>query len=179
MNRLFIALKLPDEIIDEIISIRKAVNQDNIRSRWEPKEKLHLTLKFLGDVEESKTSLIIDKVEAITKNIPKIQCEFDKFGFFLPRILWLSLKVNGDLFEVVKNIENEMNNLGFEKEKRSFKPHITLLRIKETLTDGFISRFKNYELPQRIFYCSEISLVNSKLLPGGSVYNDIKIFKLT
>ena len=82
MNRLFIALNLPAEIIEEIFSIRKAVNQDKIKGKWEPKEKLHLTLKFLGDVEELKTNFIIEKLDPILKDITGIQCEYDKFGFF-------------------------------------------------------------------------------------------------
>jgi 2'-5' RNA ligase len=179
MNRLFIALDLPSEIVEEIFSIRKAVNQDKIKSKWEPKEKLHLTLKFLGDVVDSETNLVVEKLEPVLKDIPRINCEFDKFGFFLPRILWLSLKVDEILFEIVKKIEDEMKDLGFAKEKRNFSPHITLLRIKEKLSEDFISGFKNYKLPQRNFYCNQISLMNSKLLPGGSVYGKIKIYKLT
>ena len=179
MNRLFIALKLPVDVIEEIDSLRKNIYKDNSVRRWEVKEKLHLTLKFLGEVEKSKTNPIISRVEDIVKDVNQILCEYDKFGFFLPRILWLSLNVDRILFDVVRKIENEMETLGFAKEKRAFKPHITLLRIKENLSDDFISSFKNYKLPERNFRCSEISVMNSLLLPGGSVYNDLKIFKLT
>jgi 2'-5' RNA ligase len=178
MSRLFIALKLPTEIIDDVIYIRKKIFQDEIKRKWEEKDKQHLTLKFLGDVEETKIELIIKKLEGVLKGREKISLEFDKFGFFLPRILWLSLKADKNLNEIVSQIENEMQDLGFEKEKRSFKPHITLLRIKENLSESFISSFRNYSLPHRKFYCDNISLMKSKLLPGGSIYSDVKNIQL-
>ncbi|MCX6149974.1 MAG: RNA 2',3'-cyclic phosphodiesterase [Ignavibacteriales bacterium] len=177
-NRLFIALKLPRDIIDEIDSIRNSIYQDDIDRKWESKEKFHLTLKFLGDVEESDSVPFIKKIKPILEGYNKITCEFDKFGFFLSRILWISLKVDDKLLEIVDKVENEFEHLGFEKEKRMFKPHITLLRIKENPDDEFISSFKNFILPQKSFYCNEISLMKSKLLPGGSVYSDVKLFKL-
>jgi RNA 2',3'-cyclic 3'-phosphodiesterase len=178
MNRLFIAMKLPSEIIEEIYSIRESVYSDGIERKWESKDKFHLTLKFLGDVEESKTDKIINKMESVLIEQKKILCNYEKFGFFLPRILWLSLKCDKAIYNIVDKIESEMSELDFQKEKRGFKPHITLLRIKENLSDKFISCFNNYKLPERNFYCDKISLMKSKLLSGGSVYSDIKVFNL-
>jgi RNA 2',3'-cyclic 3'-phosphodiesterase len=178
MNRLFIALKLPLEIVEEINSLRQSVYDDGIKRKWESSEKLHLTIKFLGDVEDSRTDLIIKKIDKVLSGEKKINCSYEKFGFFLPRILWLSLKCDKVIYDIAGKIEDEMAELGFQKEKRGFKPHITLLRIKEIPDNKFISGFNNYKLPERNFICDKISLMKSRLLPGGSVYSDIKVFNL-
>lgn len=178
-NRLFVAQLLPEEVISELISIRNAIYKGPLPGRWEGTDKLHLTLKFLGDTEETKTDAVI---KALEKNISKtgpISCEFERFGFFLPRILWLGLRVGEELFNLVKGINNDMELLGFEKEIRNFKPHITLLRIKSNPSSDFVSAFKDYKLPARKFQSNEIALMRSKLLPGGSVYSEIKRFYLT
>lgn len=178
-NRLFIALKLPEDIVKEIVRLRDSVLNDNVRRRWEPDEKLHLTLKFLGDCDEKMTLEIEKKLEEITSKYHAFEMEFDRFGFFLPRILWLGLRTENALFDLEKEINNGMNLLGFKKENRNFKPHITILRIKDNLDPGFISAFNSFELPKLKFSAGEVSLVKSILRPQGSVYSDIRSFHLT
>jgi len=178
MNRLFIALKLPVPIVEKITEIRKSIYDIDDLGKWEPNDKLHLTLKFLGDTEESKTILIINKLKTIVSKYSEIDCRIGEFGFFLPRILWIKLEVNPNLFTLINEIEESLFELGFEKEKRLFKPHITLLRIRKNVSDEFVSAFKNYKAPEMSFNCSEIALVKSELFPRGSVYTDIKVFKL-
>jgi len=178
MNRLFIALKLPVPVVNKLTDVRKSIYDNDDFGRWEDKDKLHLTLKFLGDTEEKKTILIKNKLKAIVSKYSKIDCELGQFGFFLPKILWIKLNVNPSLFTLISEIEESFIELGFEKEKRSFKPHITLLRIRKNVSDEFVSAFKNYIVPEMKFNCNEIALVKSELLPRGSVYTDIKVFNL-
>ncbi len=179
MNRLFVALKFPEPIVDKIIEIRKSIYDNNEFGKWEQREKLHLTLKFLGDVDDVKTLLIKDKLEILLSKYSEINCELSNFGFFLPKILWLKLNVDSKLFRMVDEIEDSFVELGFDKEKRSFKPHITLLRIKEKISDELISKFRNYKMPEIKFNCNEATLVKSQLLSGGSVYSDIEVYKLS
>ncbi|RJP61856.1 MAG: RNA 2',3'-cyclic phosphodiesterase [Ignavibacteriales bacterium] len=179
MNRLFIALKMPVNVVEQIDDLRKSIYDYDDLGRWEPKDKLHLTLKFLGDTEERNTATIINKLEAIVSEYSRFECSLGEFGFFLPKTLWIKLIVKPALFTLVKEIEESLIELGFEKEKRSFKPHITLLRIKKNVTDEIVSGFKNFKVPETNFYCDEIALVKSELLPRGSKYTDIKVFKLS
>ncbi|MCU7493531.1 MAG: RNA 2',3'-cyclic phosphodiesterase [Ignavibacteria bacterium] len=180
MNRLFIALKLPEDAINEIVSMRDRVNPDPAwMHKWEDRGKLHLTLKFLGDTEEEKAEKVIKSLSKITSKYTKIMLGFDRFGFFMPRIFWFGLRAENALFELVKDINNDLELLGFEKENRNFKPHITLLRIKGNLSEEFVSAFRNFRVPEMKFYASEIALMRSKLLPGGSVYSEIERFNLT
>ncbi|HEX2865938.1 MAG TPA: RNA 2',3'-cyclic phosphodiesterase [Ignavibacteriales bacterium] len=180
MNRLFIALKLPEMVVDDIIKMRDSLNPDPAgMHKWEDRNKLHLTLKFLGDTEEEKTEKVIKIVRKTVSKYEKIFLGYDRFGFFLPRIFWFGLRAENALFELVKDINNDLELLGFEKENRNFKPHITLLRIKRNLSEEFVSRFRNFRVPETKFYAPEIALMRSKLLAGGSVYSEIEKFNLT
>ncbi|MCU7495144.1 MAG: RNA 2',3'-cyclic phosphodiesterase [Ignavibacteria bacterium] len=180
MNRLFVALKLPDEVIENIVSMRDSINPEVASDfRWEEKNKLHLTLKFLGDTEEEKNGNVIKILSQVTSSYSRISLEYDRFGFFMPRIFWFGLRAENALFELVKDINNDLEILGFQKENRNFKPHITLLRIKRNLSGEFVSAFRNFQVPGRKFYASEVALMKSKLLSGGSVYSEIERFNLT
>lgn len=180
MNRLFIALKLPEMVVEDIVKMRDSLSPDPAGThKWEDKNKLHLTLKFLGDTDDEKTGKVIEIMGKITSKYEKIFLRYDRFGFFMPRIFWFGLRAENALFELVKDINNDLELLGFEKENRNFKPHITLLRIKGNLSEKFVSAFTNFRLPETKFFASEIALMRSKLLPGGSVYSEIKKFNLT
>lgn len=179
MNRLFVALRLPEDIIQEIVSMRDSVNPEPQAHSWEDRSKLHLTLKFLGDASDEMTQKVRENLGKITSKYPKIQLGFDRFGFFMPRIFWFGLRAENALFDLVNDINNDLELLGFEKENRNFKPHITLLRIKRNLSEEFVNAFRNFRVPARKFYATEIALMRSKLLPGGSVYSEIERFNLT
>ena len=86
MTRLFIALNIPEEIKQKIIEMRRnLINQipgnHYEKLRWEPKEKYHLTLKFIGDVNESLADEIPNHLDFIGE-YKKVNCELTKFGFF-------------------------------------------------------------------------------------------------
>lgn len=71
-----------------------------------------------------------------------------------------------------------MEKISILKDERDFKAHLTLLRIKQSVQNNFIELFKNYKIPEENFVADEIAIVESKLLPQGSQYKDIKILKL-
>lgn len=173
-NRLFIALKLPQEIREEIASITRSIYKGTENKHWEPAEKLHLTVKFLGNVDENRTNDIIESFTDAFSGIRMIRTSYDKFGFFLPKILWLGLNTEEHLFRLVDKIEENFSKLGFEKEKRKFKSHITLLRMKEGPDREFINAFREYKFPETEFYIIEAAVIKSTLRPTGSIYTDIQ-----
>ena len=179
-HRLFIALEIPEEAIDKVCKIRDEVYGIPNDVRWESKDKLHITLKFLGDVGENMTELIINQLDAIVCD--KFNAEFSFFGIFkknkLPKILWVGIKENKRLMELQNKVENAIELLGFEKEKRKFKPHITLLRIKGKEDFDKIRNFQKYSLPIINFNIERILLLKSILQPNGSEYSVIKSFNL-
>ena len=181
MIRLFVALKIPDEIREEIINLRNKVFPDADKYKWEPKHKIHLTLKFIGGVDESLVDKISGSLDFI-QNYNKISCKLTKFGFFFknkePRILWAGLFVDNSLFKLIDEINKNLEQYSIPSEQRKFKAHLTLKRFKGWEGKDFVKKFEDFKIPEIEFKSDEISLVKSELLPKGSVYSDIKIYKL-
>lgn len=181
MNRLFISLDIPEYVRDEINAIRHEVyGIGSDRIRWEDNSKLHVTLKFLGDVNEKDVSKILQKMQFAVSKFEHLSLELDKFGVFnrgsVPNILWLGLKPNQQLESLNSAIETELSKIGFRKEKRKFFPHITVLRLKGNENQAQIERFYGFQLEDAQFTSNSVSLVQSTLKPTGSVYNIIKSF---
>ncbi len=179
-HRLFIALEIPNEAIDKVLQIRDEIYGVPNNVRWESKNKLHLTLKFLGDVGENMTELIINQLDNII--FDKFSTEFSHFGIFkrnnFPNILWVGLKESKKLIDIQNKVEEDIELLGYEKERRKFKPHITLLRLKGKEDLNRISDFQKYTLPKINFDIEKILLLKSILKPSGSEYSVIKSFNL-
>lgn len=181
-SRLFVSFDIPGEIKNEICEICDSIITSSKDYRWEKKEKLHFTLKFLGDVDNHKINSITEKLEEISSITKSISCEFKNFGLFykskIPKILWLGLKENIELINLRSKIENELSYIGYEKEQRLFKPHLTLLRIKEYYDCKVLEKFNGLHYSGSNFIGDQITLMKSELLKSGSVYKPIKSFKL-
>ena len=180
-NRLFIALDLPEFIVDEITEIRKSIYNDE-SIRWESKEKLHITLKFLGDVKTELIPAFSQTLETVCSDANEIELKYKSFGYFYrnrnPKILWLGFDYDDNLINLNNRINETFEQFGFEREKRKFKPHITLLRIRGRENRKKLDSFLDFELPERTFTCSSVTLFKSDLIPSGSVYTKIEKFKL-
>jgi 2'-5' RNA ligase len=181
MARLFISLNLPEGIQDKISALIMEVDPKEKKQKWEPKEKFHLTLKFIGDVENNRISLIAEDLRFI-ENFKAINCETTQFGFFFkrnqPRILWLGLHTDKIIFNLVEELNSRLEKYLIPRERKSFTSHITILRVRGNISEGFVERFQNFDVPKIKFRASEISLMKSELLTLGSVYNEIKKYKL-
>jgi 2'-5' RNA ligase len=179
-SRLFISLDLPENVVNKLVDLRNnKVNHLN-NFRWEHDEKLHITLKFLGDVGENVTELLIRRFEEI--KFDKFVCKFKNFSFFgkngIPKILHADFEKNDKIINFHEIIDSECEFLGFNKEKRKFKPHVTLLRIKEDTNITQLKDFSNSPIGIESFEVETFSIVKSELNYEGSVYTKIKSFKL-
>ena len=181
MTRLFVALKIPDKILDDIVSFRNQAYKGSEKLRWEKKEKLHLTLKFIGEVKEQKIAGIVKELEFI-QNYPAFKCSLTGFGCFhyhgVPKILWVGLHTSEKIFTLADELNSRLEKFSIPKEKRKFKTHITILRFKGNPGESFIEGFEKFSIPQNLFTCNNVALIKSELRPGGSIYNEIKNYKL-
>ena len=179
-SRLFVSLNLPDNAIERIVGLRDNIcGNENIK--WEPKDKLHLTLKFIGDVSEETMTEISNELHFIER-YSGIKCSFNKFGFFYrdekPTILWAGLKVDDLLISLIKDLNQKLGKFSIPTEKRNFNPHITLLRIKNDPGISFVNNFKNFTFEPILFKANSVTLYKSILHPVGSEYIEIKNYKL-
>lgn len=146
--------------------------------KWENYQKLHLTLKFLGEVEESK----IEKIESVLAESVRTYSPFrtaiSGFGGFPnlrnPRVLFIGLSENHELLKLQCEIEERLEGFGFKKENRAFVSHVTIGRIR-----GRAQSKGSFPVPQNTsFFIAEIALMKSLLHPEGSKYTPISVFRL-
>lgn len=101
MIRLFVALEIPEDVKEQVLEhCYKATEKQN-DLRWEQKEKIHLTLKFIGDVKEELIQQIREEIEFV-KSYSSFVCTISKFGFFFrerqAKILWCDIQTDDSLF---------------------------------------------------------------------------------
>ena len=172
-KRIFIAIDFPSDILKEILKIQGQLPEFIGKKIEAP--NLHLTLKFLGEVE-------FEKIKEIRKNLQKIKLkkfkvEMGEIGVFSPkfiRILWLSIK---GCEKLQKEIDEKLVNF-FEKEKR-FMGHLTLARIKR-IEDrkAFLNSLNRIKIPKLDFEIKEFKLKSSILDSKGPKYEDIETYIL-
>ncbi len=168
--RTFLAIDIPEDIKEKIISIQNKLPE--FEGKKTERENLHLTLKFLGEIDEDKLNLIREKLRKI--KFSSFETEIDSIGFFSERIIWLHVK-NCD--ELQKQIDSAIQNL-FEKEKR-FMGHLTIARIKRIRDKkNFIKKINEIKIPKIKFYVDSFSLKKSTLTEEKPIYEDVERFKL-
>lgn len=181
MTRLFIALEIPEDIRFKISEFKDAAVPDSGKLKWEPIEKIHLTLKFVGDVKDEMVNPIMSSLDFLNQ-YEKIKCSLTKFGFFsrhgIPQILWIGLRVDSILYNIVEQLNSNLVKFELPVEERKFKPHLTLLRIKRRFPEKWVSDFNSFIIPEIDFISDNIMLIKSELLPESSKYTVLKKFNL-
>ena len=180
--RAFVAIDIPAEVkkaVSETIADIKKTNL--LEGKFVQSEQLHITLKFLGEVQEKD----IDKVSSILKDISKptkkFQIELKGLGHFDNKILWIGSLENKEIVNLANKIDEKLSNLGFAKEIRPFAIHMTLCRIKNLKNSkrfaDVIATYNDKSFGK--FWVSEIKLMKSTLTERGAVYEEVAKFSLS
>ena len=179
--RTFIAIEIPLAIRTEIAKFQEQLKQEQAPISWVKPNNIHITIKFLGDVDENKIDDIALAIQTATTEIKPFSIEIGGAGAFpnykKPRVIWIGAKSEHDLLkELAKQIDIQVHKLGFEKETRDFKAHLTLGRVKSLNDiDGVISELKQrQDFSGGSFIASEIILMKSELHPAGSIYTPMR-----
>ena len=176
-RRLFIAVDISEEArrraADHIDKMRALA--ESVRVGWERAEKLHVTLKFLGKVDEAHVAHVSDTTASVAAGFAPFRIALARTGVFprlkQPRVLWLGINEERVLPKIAADLESRLSVLGFEVEERPFSPHLTIARIREPqkakrLAEAHLqSRFEPVE-----FTVTELVVYESILRPNGSVY---------
>jgi 2'-5' RNA ligase len=175
--RAFIAISLPEPLLQAIESVQETLKRSRLKIRWVRKEGIHLTVKFLGDIERSDVEKICGAMERATRAFSPFWLRGDGVGVFpdfrRPRVAWVG--VSGDvevLLALQRDLESQLSGLGFPKEKRPFGGHLTLGRVKGRL-DGTKLRESEAmgDFQTESFQVKSIVLFQSDLRPDGAVYS--------
>ncbi len=139
-----------------------------------------MTLKFLGDVEETQIAPIAESVKTAAKACAPFKIRINGTGAFpdfrRPRVYWVGVEEpTGTLTELQHCIETELAKLGFPKEKRAFSAHLTIGRVKSSEKIGRISsQLEQENLQSSEFMVNEIIVMQSQLQPSGAIYTPLQ-----
>jgi 2'-5' RNA ligase len=181
--RLFIAIDLP-EAWKQILALPEAsIGWLGHGVKWVEPRGMHLTLKFLGDVEESQLAAVKAGITRACKGCTAFPMQIHGTGAFpnnrRPRVYWAGLVSPPTLMELQSRLESEMQVLGFPRDEHSFRPHLTLARIKEPIgKDRMTEALLNFRLEGDPIQVSEVLLMQSHLFPGGARYEAVGRFSL-
>lgn len=177
--RLFIALDLPKAIILHIRRLQQALDKGSARLNLA--KSYHLTLKFLGEVDEEKIVDIISCLNSV--RFKKFTLTTSDIGVFRDfehvNVIWLGLKHNDALSELVREIEKSLRRFTFKKEFE-FHPHITLARVSYVISKGRMRANLESILPkEKKFRVDNFKLFRSTLTQDGPKYGLIEEFKVS
>jgi 2'-5' RNA ligase len=183
--RLFVAVDLPDEVrgkLADAMDVCKRLAPQGVR--WVRPEGIHITLKFIGHIEDARLSEFLGALAKVHCDSP-IELDVRGIGFLpnakRPRVMWCGVIASPNLRQLAGKIESALEPLGIAREAREFTPHLTLARINATprqmtpllaAAEGFTERQFG------TMHATEFHLYESILQPGGAVYRKVETFLL-
>jgi 2'-5' RNA ligase len=181
--RLFCAVELPDAVraraAEYAARLRSSIG-DKVRASWEREEKVHVTLKFFGDVEARRVSQLSDALSRSAARSAPFTLRLAGRGVFpsanRPGVLWLGVVGDsGQLSSLQRAVEDECERAGFPRDARRFHPHVTLarLRVANADTRRLARLHVDSEFEPVAFPVNELVLVRSELGARGSTYTAI------
>ncbi|MGB2662281.1 MAG: RNA 2',3'-cyclic phosphodiesterase [Candidatus Omnitrophota bacterium] len=177
--RSFVALELSDEARAELARIEEVLKKADANVKWVKPGSIHLTLKFLGYVPEGRIASISKKLEKIASEASPFDIVLSEIGVFptwrQARVLWIGVGEGAEeVKSLARQVEDAMAQEGFEKEKRSFKSHLTIGRVRSAKNKEELEKealkIKVTPAPSHI---SKIVLFKSDLSPKGAVYTPL------
>lgn len=181
MIRTFVALDLPADVQKDLAAFCAPLQKLDAAVSWIRPDRIHLTLKFLGNVEESAVDPLGEALRSAVETVRPFRLQPTGCGAFSSlremRVIWVG--VQGDLEplrDLHRRVEEALERLGFAKENRPFRAHLTLGRVKgrrqlKSLHDALVDR-QGYR--GVIFDVSEVVLYKSDLKPDGAQYTPLK-----
>src|SRR5436190_4860604 len=179
--RVFIAVELPNEIRKALGDVQRALRPLTDTARWVAPESIHITLKFIGEVPEKR----VDDIDAALAGLTwkPFTVTVRGVGFFpgtrSPRVFWAGMEAP-TMQRLAEQLDRRMENFGFEKEKRAFRPHITLARARDTrIKSSLVTAAAQYEEHDfGSFAVDRVFLFKSTLKPSGAVHEKLKEYLL-
>jgi 2'-5' RNA ligase len=181
--RVFIAIALPvplQQKLDEAAGVLK--NNQTRAVRWVAGKNIHLTLKFLGEVDTQKIGPISQAIQAESQLIRPFALSAGGVGAFpslhRPRVVWIGVQAPPVLAELAAAIDRAIQQLGFPGEDRPFSPHLTLGRVSQNASPQEVQAIGQVLSTTKIgklggFEVTQVTLFRSDLQPGGAVYTPL------
>ena len=179
--RSFIAADLPEEILQKIDKIT-AYFKTQIPSRsvkWVASHNLHLTVKFIGELPESKLPTAQSLIQEALKGVSPFTISLEGLGMFpnpsRPRVIWLGIQSGDPLVTIHKSLNQRLTDLGIKPENRDFHPHLTLGRVRRNVPRDAIEAIGENLFQFRVnslgtALIDHLTLYESELTRQGPIY---------
>ena len=183
--RAFIAILLDGSLHNTLTEVVEKFASSKASVKWVAPENTHVTLKFLGNVDEESLPDVFAACERAAEGVGPMELEMKAVGCFpdmnRPRIVWLGIEKGAEQVEhLQEKVEDELERIGFKREERGFTAHLTIGRVKSR--KGISNLCRLLEEDRNVFIGSmradKISVMKSKTLPTGAVYTELKAIPL-
>ena len=181
--RLFVAIDISDELRGLISCIRRSLEGLG-RASWVPASNVHLTLKFLGEVSSSVVSSLEEALRGVAMRHAPFELRSGSLGGFpslaRPRVVYLGLEESASLLGLRGSVEDALGALGFQRDGRPFRAHLTLCRVRSPGESPLVGAAAGaFALEKRVaFMVDRFVLYKSELSPRGAVYTALAEFML-
>jgi 2'-5' RNA ligase len=176
MIRLFAALELPEKIRMQLSLLQGGIPG----ARWSPIENMHLTLRFIGEVDEAVARDIDDMLADIRAPAFSLSLKgVGEFGRKEGRALWAGVSNGEALLHLAAKIESALQRMGLPAETRKYSPHVTLARLRDVPMgeiQAFLSTHAMFKTPE--FEITQFALYSSQMSPKGSRYLVESVYQL-
>ncbi len=182
--RSFISIAIDTKVQEKIKVLQqqliKKITSPGTKISWVKAETIHLTLKFLGDIPTKKTEPILRSLHQAAEGVEAFSFKVTGLGVFpnlkAPRVIWIGISDGLESLKILQGrIEQELNRLGFPKEKKKFSPHLTLGRIRSlSNASSLTDLLRKIASPEAgISAVHGIRLMKSDLRPLGAIHTEI------
>ena len=183
--RLFIAVNMAEDLRAAIAEAQQRLGANRADVKWVRPEIIHITLKFLGWVEDGRVAEIGDAVARALTGAAAFRLRLEGIGSFpsptAPRVVWVGVKEGAaELTDLARRVEDALEPLGFEREARGFSPHVTIGRLKSPTGRGALVELMRAEQdrPFGEMEVARVELMRSDLRPSGPIYTSQREFLL-
>jgi len=179
--RLFVALEIPPAVRENLAALIRDLRAIAPQLKWVRAENLHITLKFIGEVADTKLEAIRQALGTVRSGAP-VTLDFRGLGFFPnekhPRVFWADMEASTNLKGLATDIDRAMEKLGIPREQRPFSPHLTLARFQPPgLPEQLHSAVRENEVRDfGTLRTTQFHLIESKLKPSGAEYTTLESF---
>jgi 2'-5' RNA ligase len=175
--RTFISVNLPHQIVNIQSMLQSTVLSQKAKIKWVKPGNIHFTLKFLGHTPPDAIENINEIIQSVSKDHTGMEYTIKGTGCFpvesRPRVLWVGIDGKlGPLQKYVTELNSKLEKLGFPKDERDFKAHITLARVKyPPKNTPDITGFLSSQFEPLPFEIQKVNLISSELFPNGPIYS--------
>jgi 2'-5' RNA ligase len=182
--RSFIAVKISPEQKQKLTDLIAQLRKTKADVKWVKPENLHVTLKFLGEVDEKLLPAIFEALDKALASSTSFELRLSALGCFpnlrRPRVVWVGIDKGGDeLKAMVRMVEDAMAGLGFAREERGFSAHLTVGRVRDTTgIESLTNQLGRVSFVTDSCMVDEVIFFQSILKPEGPTYIPHKSVKL-